>query len=418
MKKLIAMLALLAFAGNIASAELLKNFKYDGKLEVHGYSLNNADYNKNAQDKRGETETRVQINAGFDLNDDADAVVSLVKNNRAYGDNSESVNANTTVANDGVLGNIWVEQAYVNLKGVFGLDHKLGRQYYGEAGDMVIYYGPRSWPYPQFMTAGVAALDAWTGWYKNDKWEVHALMGKQVNTADGAAASNDTNVSGVKAMTKFMDIGLTGYFYQKKDRAVPVKTTYLDVLGVKAKYAFGDLNVTGEYAMNMGKEPNKPAIGYEYEGFAYKVNADYSMDFMGKLMLEGEYFFASGDETNNKKATAFTSINNDYRPGIIDGAGYGAAGGSGDNVIDFGGNWTPEAMDKLNVAAKYYTFSVDKKAGLADKHLGNEFDVIATWNHSDNVKVKGYYAMYMPEDKNNTPDDMESMMGAVFCVKF
>ncbi|HNT97713.1 MAG TPA: hypothetical protein PKK31_05540, partial [Elusimicrobiales bacterium] len=162
MKKLIAMLALLAFAGNIASAELLKNFKYDGKLEVHGYSLNNADYNKNAQDKRGETETRVQINAGFDLNDDADAVVSLVKNNREYDENGEDVN---TVQN-----NLFFEQAYVNLKGVFGLDHKVGRQYYGEAGDLVIYYGPRTWPYTRLMTALTPAIDAWTGWYKNDNW--------------------------------------------------------------------------------------------------------------------------------------------------------------------------------------------------------------------------------------------------------
>jgi len=415
MKKLIAMLALLAFAGNIASAELLKNFKYDGKLEVHGYSLNNADYNKNAQDKRGETETRVQINAGFDLNDDADAVVSLVKDNRPlstreYGETAEDANT--------VLDNFYFEQAYVNLKGVFGLDHKVGRQYYGEAGDLVIYYGPRTWPYTRHMNTFTPAIDAWTGWYKTDNWDVHAMMGKETNTANAGGTSTDVNVSGIKAMTKFMDIGLTGYFYQQKDRTA-AKTDYLDVLGAKAKYAFGDLNVTGEYAMNMGKNPNKPVIGYEYEGTAYKLNADYSMDLMGKLVLEGEYAFASGDESNNKKATEFQGINGDYRPGIIYGAGYAAVGaGTGVNVMDFGGNWTPEKLDKLNVAAKYYTFASDKKNGSADKHLGNEFDVIATWNHSDNVKVKGYYAMFMPEDKNNTPDDAESVMGALFCVNF
>ncbi|HOI42698.1 MAG TPA: hypothetical protein PK523_07110 [Elusimicrobiales bacterium] len=411
MKKLIAMLALLAFAGNIASAELLKNFKYDGKLEVHGYSLDNQDYNEDAQDKVGETETRVQINAGFDLNDDADAVVSLVKNNREY--DAAGENANT------VQTRLVFEQAYVNLKGVFGLDHKVGRQYYGEAGDLVIYYGPRTWPYTRLMATFTPAIDAWTGWYKNDNWEIHAMMGKELNTANNGATSTDVNVSGIKAMTKLMDIGLTGYFYQQKDRTVGGRTKYLDVLGAKGKYAFGDLNVTGEYAMNMGKDPLKPAIGYEYEGFAYKLNADYSMDLMGKLGLEGEYYFASGDESNNKKATAFTAINGDYRPGIIVGAGYAALGAAtGRNIMDFGGNWTPEKLDKLNVAAKYYNFSADKKNGIADKHLGNEFDVIATWSHSDNVKVKGYYAMFMPEDKNNTPDDAESMMGALFCVNF
>ncbi|MDT8286928.1 MAG: hypothetical protein RQ748_07455, partial [Elusimicrobiales bacterium] len=81
MKKVIAILALLALTGNIASAELLKNFKYDGKIEVNGYtSKNNTDGNSDTDDTTSDVDTRVQIDMGFDLNDDADAVVSIVKN--------------------------------------------------------------------------------------------------------------------------------------------------------------------------------------------------------------------------------------------------------------------------------------------------------------------------------------------------
>ena len=167
MKKVIGMLAVVAFASSMASAELLKNFKYDGKVEVNAYNATNTnDFNSKTKDAWSDVQTRVQLNAGFDLNDDVNAVVSVVKNNRNYGNNPESATTNTAIgtANDGILGNIFFEQAYLNLKGVLGIDHKLGRQYYGNEGDLVVYYGPTGYPY--IWTLPVSALDAWTGGIK------------------------------------------------------------------------------------------------------------------------------------------------------------------------------------------------------------------------------------------------------------
>jgi hypothetical protein len=31
------------------------------------------------------------------------------------------------------------------------MDHKLGRQFYGNPGDLVIYYGPKMWPYQKIL---------------------------------------------------------------------------------------------------------------------------------------------------------------------------------------------------------------------------------------------------------------------------
>ena len=111
------MLAVVAFASSMASAELLKNFKYDGKIEVNAsQTTNGEDLNSKTKDTWSDVQTRVQINAGFDLNEDANAVVSLVKNNRDYGDGvgtAEDLNTVTT--------QLFFEQAYLNLKGVLGI---------------------------------------------------------------------------------------------------------------------------------------------------------------------------------------------------------------------------------------------------------------------------------------------------------
>lgn len=410
MKKIIAIAAVMAFSASMASAELLKNFKYDGSVEVNAYNNSNTtDFNKKADDKKGDVDSRVMINASFDLNNDVNAVVSVVKNNRKYSAASED-------AND-IQNNLQFEQAYLNLKGVFGMDHKLGRQYYGKAGDLVIYYGPKMWPYDNGLT--VDAIDAWTGWYKTGNWNIHAIMGTQSNST--ANPNTDARLSGVNASTKIDRFDLNAYYYNENDKTAGA-SNYLGVLGFRANWEcmfLKGLNLGLEYDMNMGKDTNV-ALDNEHKGYAYKVNADYAMDFMGKLGFDAEYVFTSGDEkATDKKDEEYTSINGDYRPGILIGGGFTApATGSGNVIYGLGVNWTPEKMNKLNVAAKYYDFSADKKVTLTKKHEGSELDLVATWNHSENVSVKGYYAMFTPEKKNVATDDAATMLGAAFVVKF
>ncbi|HOL62259.1 MAG TPA: hypothetical protein PK103_02705, partial [Elusimicrobiales bacterium] len=81
-------------------------------------------------------------------------------------------------------------------------------------------------------------------------------------------------------------------------------------------------------------------------------------------------------------------------------------------------NWTPSAMEKLNIAATYYNMKVaEKNTGMKDT-LGNEVDLVATWKHSDNLSLKGYYAMLKPEKDNAGTDDAYTALGAAFVLKF
>jgi len=424
MKKILAVVTAVAVVSSVASAQLLKNFKLDGSsLEINAYNLNNADFNKNKPDKTGDVDTRLMLNMSFDLNDDANAVVTLVKNNRQWGTSSETINENATLGTNGILNNLYVEQAYVNLKGVIGMDHKLGRQFYGNPGDLVIYYGPKMWPYQQGNVGNVDAIDAWVGMYNYKDWTFTGILGKEQRQNNNLG----TNLSGIDIKKKIDRFNLNAYYYYKVDN------TNKDDLGLygfranwECKYVEG-LNFGGEYDHNVGSYYNNTNNRYEsYKGYAWKVNAGYTTDKVaGKLGLNAEYAYLSGQDSSSDYKI-YEPIALDYRPGIIsDGFGvnktYVTSIGTGAKVFKVGANWTPEKLNKLNIAFDYINLKVAEKfTGMKDT-VGNEYDIVATWNHSDKISLKGYYAMFKPEKDNNVSthtDDMYTALGAAFVVKF
>ncbi len=433
MKKLIAILALLALTGNIASAELLKNFKYDGKVEVNAYQVRNMDYNDGAKDKENDTNTRVQVNMGFDLNEDADAVVSIVKSDRQYGDGSQDVNTITTLLD--------VEQAYLNLKGVFGMDHKLGRQYYGNEGDLMIYYGPQGMPYNyggwSANGLGVTGLDGWSSGYSWDKLHLGFLLAKDTND-NVATPDSDEDVAGITAKYNMSDdMTLGAYVYQNNTQAgnVAGSNDRLQAIGVKADGMVKGFKYHAEFAKNMGKNNNNvSALGAagmnDYSGMGFLANASYEMDLKGKLVLKGEYAYGSGDDnTTDDDVEAFYSIQSDYRPGLIWGGNFitGVPGGAGISNLttwNIGAMWTPASQEKLTLKASLLNFSPteDTLNGVSIGYdtYGMEFDLCANWQHSENVGVKAYYAMFMPESDYSgaATDDTLSLVGAAFNVKF
>ena len=426
MKKVTVMLALVALVGNIANAELLKNFKYDGKIQVNAYATNNtADNDADTQDATSDVDTRVQVNMGFDLNEDVDAVVSLVKENRQYGDTGTANGENI----DAITLNSIFEQAYLNLKGVFGFDHKLGRQYYGNEGDLVVFYGPKGWPYPAKF--GTTALDAYTGWYKTGKWSMHGVAGKALNLAGSVNEDDDTDLLGFVANYDLREeIKLGAYVYEQKDYNDGAADLTLDVVGVKAMGKIVGIDYTAELAKNYGHQ----AAGVNYEGMGFLANAKYGMDLAGKITFMGEIARGSGDDNStDDKVESFNAIASDYRPGILWGANMaglktdGVTANSGLTTWNVGAMWTPSMAEKLDLCAKYvYLAPTEDKlngASIGYDTVGSEFDVAATWNHSDNVKVKAYVAYFMPDKdyataSGSTNDDAATMIGAAFKVKF
>lgn len=414
MKRLVALTVVVLSLSQIVSAEVLKNFKANGSLEVNAYNINNADFDKDLFDKISGVDTRLMLDINFDLNEDASSVVSLVKNNRQWGDDPENVNS--------IQSNIIIQQAYINLKGVMGMDHKVGRQYYGKPGDLVIYYGPQMWPYG-FHIGAVSAIDSWVGSYKYTDWTFTGLLGKEANSNMGMGK----NLSGLDINGKVDRFNLNAYYYYKVDNSVTPLADKLALFGFRANWDcqfVKGLNLGFEYDKNAGKDSNSN----KYKGYAFKANAGYSLNLAGNLGFNGEYTYISGQDTSTD-IKLFRPINIDYRPGIIsNGFGvyntYVTSIGTGIKVINLGVNWTPEKLNKLTIAFDYINTKVAEEYPDMKDTIGNEYDFTLTWKHSDNVSVKGYLAMLKPEKDNvinsgyGLKDDMETAIGTAFIVKF
>lgn len=177
MRILLMTAAALALSASAASAQLLKNFKYDGSVDVNAYTLNNRDFKTYLDDNKSFADTRLLLNVSFDLGENARAVVSAAKSDRQYGQAAQAVNGAKSV-----LAGTYFEQAYADLHNALGLglEHKIGRQYYGEPGDIVLYFGPEQWPYPSPLAD--SALDGWTAWYRRGGWTVNTLMSDGIIT--------------------------------------------------------------------------------------------------------------------------------------------------------------------------------------------------------------------------------------------
>lgn len=424
MKKLTGILALLVFAGNIASAELLKDFKHDGKVTVNGYTTkNNNVFDSKKKQTTSDVDTRVELNMGFSVTQDVDAVVSAVKCNRQYNGASENI--------DGITAAVTFEQAYLNLKGVLGVDHKIGRQYYGDAGSIVLYYGPTPWPYANGIAGnglGKSGLDGWTGWYKNDKLAVHAISAKQANSV--AMPNTDTDLVGVAGRYDLMELLNVGaYFYEQKmyGNATTADNT-LDIAGVKGDGKFSPLNLSyyGEMAKNYGHK----AAGVNYTGTAFIAGGKMEMDLIGKWTFMGEFASGTGDKTSVKKDEGFADISADYRPGVIWGGIRLNSGLTNLTTWNLGANWNTPMFEKLTLGGKLYHFGYNQKVTSAGNQttstIGNELDLTANWQHNENVGLMAYYGAFVPTSKYTkyacnsatAKDDMVTALGLALNVKF
>jgi hypothetical protein len=416
MKKVIGILALLVFAGNIASAELLKNMKYNGSIEIK-----NATGQKSVVGTKADwsnTFSRFTLGTNFDLNDDINAQVTAVKGDfRKYGTGAQNV--------DAITASVIFSEAYVNLKNVLYVNHKIGRQYYGKPGDIVIYYGPGFGANNGVANFSVSAIDGWYGEWMKNKWTVTGLAGKvnELSTTN----PQDINLYGVTGKYAHSDeIMASAYVYQQDSRNDLVAPAYqhntLDVAGAKVEGKFEGIGYGVEYAMNFGKD-KQLATPADYVGTALKVNLDYALDAkeFGKFDFMGEYAAGSGDETGSTDENGeFQSIANNYQPGMIFGT-YGVGqtmNGIGNlTTMNVGVKYMPKQIEKLTVGAKYFIFNPTEEPTAYDTY-GSELDLHAKWMHSENVGLKASYAMFMPEKDFAGKDTTETLMGFDVMLKF
>lgn len=436
MKKLLGTtLALAMFVPAGANAELLKNFKIGGNLDIQTTSARNVTDFVTRQtvipagatnnDRIGHANTRLIVKMDWDLLDDVHSRVTLVKgasNNaaRTYGSGSQTVNQ--------VQDTTFVEEANVKIDKVFGaLDLTAGRQFYGEEGDLVIYYGPRD-----NYGLTVSAVDMFRADWNGEHMSVTAFAGKTLDgviTSSGTAAATD--LRGVIITCKMPEMVKSSlYVYNRVSHATGAlgaqdgKNDNLWVAGLKAKIATGGLTASAEFAKNFGENrlgvAGDPNTFANYKGYAIQVKAGYKLDLSGAGMINpwGEYGMGTGDSNFNSYGNnTFQAINTDYRPGGIYGrfdnaaaialggsvSGFnGSSNGLSNRVIwGFGVKASPAAVSKLTVGAQFYRYAFHRVAPNAagsktSRNIGSEVDVTGEWKHSENVSFKATAGSFKP----------------------
>ncbi|MCX5789787.1 MAG: hypothetical protein NTX64_14980, partial [Elusimicrobia bacterium] len=152
--------------------------------------------------------TRVVAGLGWDLLDDVHAKITLRKNDRAWGTQGAAGQMNTTTNDQaisgatGLFGTTFINEASVKVDKLFGaLDTTVGRQFWGNSGDLIAAWGPKN-NYGLYVTA----IDAVSAMYANDMIEFAGIAGKAVDapigTAANAAIVNDTTATGIDVGVK------------------------------------------------------------------------------------------------------------------------------------------------------------------------------------------------------------------------
>jgi hypothetical protein len=423
-----------------AKAELLKNFKFDGSVEMDATSANNVlDFNSKAADRIGAAQTRVMLGMDWDLLEDVHSKVSLYKNDQVYGQYNGVGNADLSGAQNlnNIESNVFVSQAYFKVDKVFGfVDSTFGRQYYGAPGDLIAYYGPKYGQYGMGVTSIDGARFDWNG--------EHAYatgLAFRPSNAVNAIGNSGTALTGQQDIRALM-LGCKGnengdgkislwnretHFTQGAAAAANDNLYIADVkIKGKAAGAYGSLEVGYNFGENRAAVAAPNQYSGRYDGKAILADLGYKADIEQVATINpwAQFGLGTGNGTTNVTShnEDFQSIATDYRPGAIYGRFDDTAalqfGNNPNGVVSSNGltnrrifgagvKATPAALSKLTVGAAFWDINLDKLVdesffhgpppdAYGNRHIGSEVDLSAEWKHSENVSLVGTLGDFQP----------------------
>lgn len=449
LRRLAAAALALGLSAAPAQAEVFKNFRLGGQIDVMATSANNvADFQTqpniapaayNGRDRLGDTQTRIMIFLDWDLLDDVHSRITLRKNNRVHGQNGEHLND--------VQNNVFVEEAYFKVDKLAGaLDLTAGRQFYGEPNDIVIYYGPSNKPW---FAMPVSAIDAFRADWNGEHLTFTGLAGKTNDAAVGAIPDQSTSLRGLVLTLKGNDHFRASLYAWNRvlHRAAAAvgappsaataggKNDNLYVVGLKMRLAGGGFWLKSEFAQNFGTNRQQAADPADapasnYIGWAAMSNTGFKAesDEVGTLSLWAEGAIGSGRSSRRERSNdGFVPINGDYRPGAIYGrfAANSTFAGLFNDVPNIAGQtdipaasaslsnrviWgvgvkaSPAAANRLQAGVSWWDFRLHRFANApntddpfrGNRHLGSEIDVDLAWTHSENVTLGAGWATFQP----------------------
>jgi hypothetical protein len=451
--KVIGVLTACALAASPANAQLFQNLKWEGRFDFSALSADNVtDFSTGGnsatpatinRDRISTMQNRIMIGLSYTLLENVRARTLVRKNNRVYGNNSEHLHA--------ISENVFVDEANLTLQKLPGaIDLTFGRQFWGEPGELIAFFGPR---YDYGLT--VTALDSVRADWSGERLGATFILGKlssNTGTLAPASQNNSVDVRGLLLTGGGEKNRLTGYLWNSITRRYAAGTgappstanaggsnSRLYIAGLKGKAVFGPAWASFEAAKNFGdqRQTESATLAGSRKFDGWGVLADLGGKWTaGPVLLEpwGQFAFGSGDaDAKSNRNTSFQTIATDYRPGAIYGRFWtGAAQTLGSAAVLANGSdeaangltnriiWgaglklTPTSAPKASLAASVWDFrhhratagGTNPQQNRGARHIGTEYDLVFAWTQSDNILLTLTAASFQPGSVIRNAADM------------
>jgi len=404
MKKLLglSLAAAMVISAVPAKAEIFKNLQTKGEVEVNGVMTRNVrDAKTSAADNYRNTQNRITFGATWDMLDDLHANVTAVKNDRYWGTATQDLNTIQSAIN--------VMEANIVMDDLFGFKAKIGRSFYGNEGDIIVYYGN------EHLVDGLATssvdLASFVRQYTMFGMENHAEVTYAKTSEVSMIADTDVNFwafKNVMNLNSDMDLGIFAYNKRTGNGVYAMDNENLWIFDVNTNGKHGDLNWKLELAGNVGNADAATA-DQSYRGWAAKVDLGYNakINTIGVAPRLG-FAYGSGDSNvGGKIDKSFKDLNPNYRPGYIYGKSsdmFQAIGlnaisgknGSLSNRMVWNIGVTVDATEKLSFIADWYNFWLNNTITAANgqRNIGCELDLTANYKYASNVDLGIYAARF------------------------
>ncbi|MDO8733710.1 MAG: alginate export family protein [Elusimicrobiota bacterium] len=415
-----------------ADSSVDRKIKVDGSLEVDAMSLDNeTDFINTAStgtldDLNSRILTRAIVGFSVNFDDKTSGRIVIGKNNRTWGGTAAGENINALNAS------ICVDNAYIVIDNVLDtVKLTIGRQFAGEKGDLIMYFGPTD-----DNSFSINALDAFKAESDiTDYAKAEFLFGK-VAEAGAFAGERDTNLYGLKLWSEkaVTDATLAGYWYNSTiQHPNPDAAVSVSALGAKinGKIAGTDFGYKAEAALNFGNVGStSPIVNFNGNAIIIGANMEKKLDSGMTAKAKLEYARGSGDSSaTDNKVSDFQDINSDLRYGLIfgrtvnfAGVGINGAGLTNLSVINLGGGLENLTDRKLALILDYLIFSITDNGGSnISTAIGSELDLKLKYPVHRNVKLGVSYAVFSAGKaiKDITGnDDSVTRLGADLGLKF
>ena len=453
--RMVLALALVAFLATPAFAET-QNVKVSGSLDAYAIYRNNFDLTKNNDagsiPVTGTVPTAVhtgvdltaqqseadeyfmsitQIQVAADLTDNVSTVINLINQRDWNGNDFGTATSSATHEFDVLL-----DLAYVQMKEIFysPLTLTIGRQDLVFGRGFIVGWNPQD-PNASIQSdefTQIQSFDAIRATLDFSPWTIDLVYSKIREASLNPEDDRDLYIANINYKFAEYNAVAEGYYMADFDRATVSGATgsrsnSTNILGGRVQFdPISQITLGGEAAYQFGDYVSSATgADRDRDAWALDIFGEYRWDNSWKPMAGIEYVYLSGEEDLSAGSSQEYGAWNgafrlpvygwihDYRE-IYTATGFAGDQPAGQNQQHISIYGSIKPLDDLQISAQYYyfwtaetahaTITVPTSANL-DDHLGDEIDILVTYNYTEDVTFNTYLDWFFPGKLFASPND-------------